>query len=211
MEKWKDIPNFEGYQVSDQGRVRSFWKRKHYDEGYGCYWCLSNEPSIMRQSDDGNGYMKVMLYCRNDGRRYCKKVHRLVAEAFIPHNDEDDTVDHIQSGSLGKLDNSVENLRWMPRADNIRKAYRDGVCDDRIRSQRKDIIATDLWTGETAYFSSIQEASDMLRLDRTSISHVLCGDIHKTSHYTFEYAGRGDVLLYGDDDKLLSWIQIGIL
>lgn len=27
MEHWKDIAGFEGYQVSDQGRVRSFWQR----------------------------------------------------------------------------------------------------------------------------------------------------------------------------------------
>ena len=197
MEKWKDINGFPGYQVSDRGRVRTFWKRKHYPTGYGTYNYVSDTPSIMSQSDDGNGYMKVMLYCKLDGKRYCKKVHRLVAEAFIEHESENDTVDHIRSGMDGKRDNSVANLRWIPRSENIKKAYRDGVCDERIRSQRKPIMAKDLWTNEEFYFSSIGDAADTLRLDRTSISHVLLGDMPKLGHYVFEYAGREDRLLYG--------------
>ena len=215
MEKWRDIEGFLGYQVSNQGRVRTFWKRKHYPTGYGSYNYLSDTPKIMSLSDDGDGYMKVMLYSHEDGRRYCRKVHRLVAEAFIPRNFDDDlveyTVDHIQSGPDGKLDNSVENLRWLPRSENVRKAYRDGRHVERIRRSWKPIIAIDLWTGEECYFSSIQEASDMLGIDRTVISHILRGDHYRVKHYTFEYAGREDNMLYGDeDDQLLSWIRFGI-
>ena len=144
--------------------------------------------------------MKVMLYSKDDGKGYCKKVHRLVAEAFLDNPNNYDTVDHIKSGKIGKLDNSVSNLRWFPREENIKKAYSDGVCDERIRNQTKDIIAIDLWTGERLYYSSIKEASFDLGIDRTSISHVLCGDFEKTRHYTFEYASWEDRLLYGFDD-----------
>lgn len=135
MERWKDIDGFPGYQVSDKGNVRTFWQKRHYPTGYGTYRYLSDTPSLMSQSDDGNGYMKVMLYSKDDGKRYCKKVHRLVAEAF-----------------------------------------------------------------EQLYFSSIKEASFELGIDRASISHILCGDYEKTSHYTFEYASWEDRLLYGFDD-----------
>ena len=37
-------------------------------------------------------------------------------------------------------------------------------------------------------------------IDRSSISHVLRGDIERTSHYYFEYADREDRLLYGLED-----------
>lgn len=198
-EEWRDIKGFPGYQVSDQGRVRTFFKKKHYPTGYGTYNYLSDTPSIMSASDDGNGYLKLMLYSKEDGKRYCKKVHRLVAEAFIEHDESDDTVDHIFSGEIGKLDNSVSNLRWVPRAENIKKAYRDGVCEDRIRRQRKPILATDLWTREEMYFPSIEIASRRLGIDRASISHVLLGDYEKTSHYTFEYLYGEDRLLYDTD------------
>lgn len=200
MENWKDIEGFPGYQVSDEGRVRTFWRRKHYPTGYGSYNHISDTPKIMSESDDGNGYMKVMLYSKNDGKRYCKKVHRLVAEAFIPNENPDYTVDHIKSGKIGKRDNSVSNLRWISRSDNIRKAYTDGVCDTRIRNQEKDIIATDLYTGEQLYFGSIKEAACELSLERSSISHALRGDVNRCSHYIFEYAGREERLLYGSDE-----------
>lgn len=201
MENWKDITGFPGYQVSDQGRIRTFWKRKHHPTGYGSFNTIGSVPKIMCQSDDGNGYAKVMLYSKIDGKRYCKKVHRLVAEAFIPrYNTHCDTVDHITSGRYGKLNNSVSNLRWIPRSENIQKAYRDGVCDERIRCQNKAIVATDLWTGETKYFSSIKETAYHLGVDRTAISHVLSWDTAKASHYTFEYADREDILLYGNEN-----------
>lgn len=215
MEVWRNIKGFEGYQISDAGRVRSFWRRKHRPKGYGCDWVLGDKPKIMSMSDDGNGYMKVMLTSRENGRRYCRKIHKLVAEAFIPKpcsdTDVDYTVDHIKSGPEGKLDNSVSNLRWLSRGDNIRKAYKDGMCDERIRASWKDIIVTDIWTGEEVYFSSIKEASEELGLNHTSISHALKSKNQKLSHYIFEYAEREERLLYGNKDyKLLSWLRFGL-
>lgn len=220
-EIWRNIHGFEGYQVSNTGYVRSFWKRKHYPTGYGTYWYLSDEWHIMSTSDDGNGYLKLMLYDHTNGGRYCRKVHKLVADAFLPKPDDldevDYTVDHIKSGPEGKLDNSVWNLQWLSRPDNIKKAYREGMCDARIRASWKDIVAIDIWTGEEAYFSSIKEAAEILGLDKTSISHALARTVGRgrssdiVKHYRFEYAGREEKLLYGDEDyKLLSWIRMGL-
>lgn len=197
-EIWKDIEGFPGYQVSNLGNVRSFLRKKHYPTGFGCFWEIGDTPRIVRASDDGNGYLKVMIYSKITKQRHCIKVHRLVAEAFIPHDPEDDTVDHIVSGREGKLDNSVGNLRWIPRRDNIQKAYRDGMCDDRIRRQNKAIVATRLDTGEEFFFRSIKEASEALGIERTNISHVLRMDIESTHGYLFEYAGREDMLLNAD-------------
>lgn len=196
MEEWKNIQNFDGYQVSNKGRVRSFWKKKRKKKGYGTERILSKTPTIMKTSDDGNGYQKLMLYSNDTKRRHCKKVHRLVAEAFIPHEPWNDTVDHITSGPEGKLDNRVNNLRWISRRENIQKAYRDGICDGRIEKQNKPIIAHDLWTGEELFFWSIKDAANDLNIDRSSISHVLIGDLEKTSHYYFEYADGEETLLH---------------
>lgn len=197
MEVWKNISGYPGYQASDSGRIRSFWdKRKKKGTHGGTYRELGKTPHILPESDDGNGYMKVYLN-NGSGKKTCKKVHRIIAETFIPHDETDDTVDHIRSGKDGKLDNSVKNLRWLSRSENIRKAYRDGVCDDRIRNQNKAIVSVDLRTSEERYFESIKDASFKLGIDRSAISHVLNGDISRTSHYTFEYAGREEKMLYG--------------
>lgn len=212
-EIWKDIDGFDGYQVSTQGRVRTFWKKKRCPTGYGTYRCLTDTPTIMSLSDDGNGYMKVMLYDRKNGCRRCKKVHRLVAEAFIPrdpNHPEADTVDHIKSGPEGKLNNSVTNLQWMPRGDNIRKAYTDGMCDARIAASRKPIIMIDTWTNEECYFDGADEAAEELHLNPSTIRHALAKGSRVKQHYVFEYAGKEEILLYDDDYKLLSWIRVGL-
>ena len=211
-EIWKAIDRFDGYQVSNKGRVRSYWKKKRKEKGYGTYRLRTDDPYIMPTSDDGNGYQKLSMRSDRDNKDYCRKVHKLVADAFLPHGPEDgDTVDHIKSGPEGKLDNSVENLRWMPRGDNVRKAYEDGMHDRRIRNSQKDIFAIDLWTGDEIYFSSIKEASEELHIDRSSISHVLRGDFERTSHYRFEYAGNEGRMLYGsNENKLLTWLRHGL-
>lgn len=182
-EIWRSIPGFSSYEVSNCGRIRNL------------------DGRILSTSDDGNGYQKLMLYS-DDGYRYCKKVHRIVAEVFLskPTGIDDLTVDHIKSGADGKLDNSVYNLRWISRSENIKKAYRDGVCDDRINSQRKTIRCVNLWTYDELYYSSISEASEDLGIDRSAISHVLRGDIERTSHYVFEYVVGKERLLYDSDE-----------
>lgn len=199
-ERWKDIDGFDGYQVSDKGRVRSFWERHHKAKGYGAEWRISENPSILSASDDGNGYLKVALTNHRDGCRYCRKIHRLVAEAFIPHSSSDDTVDHIISGKKGKLDNSVENLRWVSRAENIRKAYRDGMCDDRIRRQRRPVVATDTWLGEEVYFPSASEAAKFLGVDTSTVIHAIGRDLMVSKRYIFEHADREEILLHVGED-----------
>lgn len=173
MEEWKDIKDFPGYQVSNKGQVRSFWKKKKKVGTWGGYdRVLSDEPRILLQSDDGNGYMKVFL--QNDVKRRCVKVHRLVAEAFIPNDDpKKDTIDHIISGPEGKLDNSVENLRWISRRENIQKAYKDGVCNNRIEKSKRKVIVIDTTTGLKEYYSSVREAALKYNRHYTSFSHAL--------------------------------------
>lgn len=197
-EIWKDIEDFPGYQVSNTGEVRSFLRKKHRPRGYGCDWVIDYDypPRLVKASDDGNGYLKVMLYNKNNKKRYCRKVHRLVAEAFIPRIPGVDTVDHIVSGPEGKLDNSVTNLRWVSRRENIQKAYRDGMCDDRIERAKKPIVITDLWTDEETYCASVQEAADYIGVHYTTISHALKADEPKVKHYLVELAGWEDRLLY---------------
>jgi hypothetical protein len=63
------------------------------------------------------GYLRVDLYAK-DGRRHFK-VHRLVAEAFIPNPNEKPQVNHIDGNNQN---NSVTNLEWVTNAENVEKA-----------------------------------------------------------------------------------------
>lgn len=73
------------------------------------------------------------------------------------------------------------------------------------------IICIDTYTDEEAYFEDIQESCAVLSVTREYVVGSLLCTNDCNGRYRFEYAGREEVLLYGDEsDKLLSWIRLGI-
>jgi len=92
MEEWRIIPGFADYEVSNIGNIK------------GGRW-----GHIKKQHYDKDGYKRVSLY---DVNKYQKNllVHRLVAIAFIPNQDNKPEIDHI---NRIKDDNNVTNLRWV--------------------------------------------------------------------------------------------------
>lgn len=218
VEEWREIPGFPGNEASTYGNLRTYWYRVRNKKGRGFHRERWDKPRNLPASPKDDGWFHTNIFCEPEGKRFTRNIQVLIAKTFLPRPADFDkvdyTVDHIKPGLKGKRDNSVWNLQWLSRADNIRKAYRDWVCDERIRRSQKPIIATDEWTGESAYFSSIKEAGEELGLDRTNISHALTGQKRSNlvgERYSFEYAGREERLLFGDeDDKLLSWLRIGV-
>ena len=99
-----------------------------------------------------------------------KRIHRLVAEAYLPNPNNLPEVDHIISVSKGGKDN-VQNLQWITKKDNIKKA----VCK-KIHCLENDKI-----------YESQTQAARELGLDQGNISKV-CRGIHKqTGGYHFEF------------------------
>lgn len=94
-EYWKDIVNYENYQVSNLGRVRSLYNNK------GQYRIKILNPII------GNGYYRVRLFKNKKNKLY--SVHRLVAEAFIHNPDNLPCINHKDEN---RLNNIVENLEF---------------------------------------------------------------------------------------------------
>lgn len=69
---------------------------------------------FLKLSPNHYGYYQITL-CKN-GIMYRKKVHRLVAEAFIPNPQNLPAVNHKDEN---KLNNCVENLEWITIVDNL--------------------------------------------------------------------------------------------
>ena len=95
----KLIENSRNYYVTQDGRVFSGNKE-------------------MKQTRTKQGYLKVRIYYE-DGTNRDQRVHRLVAQAYIPNPLNKEEVNHIDAD---KTNNDVSNLEWMTRAENMKHA-----------------------------------------------------------------------------------------
>ena len=111
-ECWKKICGFEDYyEISSMGRIRSMERIIPYSDGRPNRHLASK---IIRESFDKDGYKIAHLH--KDGKSTSVRVHRLVAEAFIPNPDNLPDVNHKNED---KIDNRVENLEWCTREYNV--------------------------------------------------------------------------------------------
>jgi len=94
-----DIKGFENYLIYPDGRV---WSKI----GKGRYL----KPGIRRN------YKAVLLTNGKDNHKSFP-IHRLVAQHYIANPENKKEVDHI---NRNKLDNCVENLRWVTHSENMK-------------------------------------------------------------------------------------------
>lgn len=104
---WKPVTGFPGYEVSEDGMVRSRYGR------------------ILSSPLDGSGYRYVSLKIGRGTHR--KRVHVLVAAAFWVREEGLDTVDHIDGD---KSNNHYSNLQWVTRAINTQRAAATGLINN---------------------------------------------------------------------------------
>ena len=152
LEFWKDIPGYEGlYQVSNWGRIKSLAR--------GGRGRNAIDYIMTYFGTDKDGYKTVVL--TKDGKGHIKKVHRLVAMAFLPNPEELPCIDHINQR---RHDNRVCNLQWISAAQNTIKD-----CGKKPRC-----VETKKW------YVSLSEAQRQTGIDRRSISRC-CEGQQKTA------------------------------
>lgn len=104
---WKQIKDFDDYEVSENGEVRSL--------KYG-------KEIILKGRLSKDGYLRYTLH--KNGKAYEFKGHRLVAEAFIPNPENKPTINHINGD---KTCNKKWNLAWATKKEQMQHAYKLGL------------------------------------------------------------------------------------
>ena len=79
------------------------------------------KEKLIKPYKDSTGYLVVSLR-DNKGNTYRKKIHRLVAQAFLPNPDNLNVVNHKDEN---KLNNVVENLEWCTTSYNANYGTRN--------------------------------------------------------------------------------------
>lgn len=106
---------------------------------------------VLKDSPDNDKYRIITL--NHKGKKYTRKIHRLVAEAFIPNPDNLPQVNHIDGD---KCNNCVENLEWVDCASNIHHAI-DHKLRYSISNSNKILAVCDMLESTDKTFKSIAE------------------------------------------------------
>ena len=124
-EEWKSMVGFEKlYAVSNKGRVASLQ--------------YHGRPSFsIMSSFNLNGYPAVKIRNSKTGFAKVLKVHRLVAEAFIPNPDNKPQIDHIDTNPAN---GNVENLRWVTCLENQRNPLTLAKISSHMKKMNADKI-----------------------------------------------------------------------
>lgn len=162
-EIWKDIEGYEDlYQVSNRGKVRSLRRN-----------------IILRQGITSNGYKSVNLY-KNKGYKHFR-IHRLVAEAFLPNPNNLPFVNHKDEN---KLNNCVENLEWCDGKYNLNY----GTRGKRISQNKSKVVLQ--YSLDGTFVKEWKSTRDIQRMTGYSSGCIseCCRNIRKSAYgYLWKY------------------------
>lgn len=181
-EIWKDIPGYENvYQVSTHGRLKSLEKKTTTWNGTKT-WPETIISPILQKS----GYYHVGLW----KNQKCKqsRLHRLVAEAFIPNDDPKNKTQVNHKNEL-KHDNHVDNLEWVTPKENTNY----GNCISKRSKSRAVPVDQYSLNGEyITTFSSQAEANTYLGKAKNDshISSCCNGKQFSAYGYMWKYANK---------------------
>lgn len=161
---YRDVKGYEGiFGVSECGKVWSYRTNKELSlvKSKTGYWTLSTKIGGRK------------------GKDVCFKVHRLVAEAYVPNPENKLFVNHKDSN---KLNNHYTNLEWVTNSENIKHAYINGAFDtqkvkERNKKQRK------LTDEQVEFVKKHYEEFGPRKLGRLfKVSHTTIIDVYKRGY-----------------------------
>lgn len=162
---WKSIKGFSRYAVSNLGDVKN-----------------ERTGSVLKQFDNGRGYLKVSLK-GDDGKQRNVSVHRLVALAFV-HNDGPELKTQVNHINENKHDNEAGNLEWVTPSENIR--HGTGIAR---RAKATSLPVVMIYKGMSVVFDSASDAERRTGIPSKSIQKCCANQMKSTCGASFAYLG----------------------
>ena len=158
MNRIKNVRGYEGLYIIDE---------------YGNVFSITLNKYLSKQIDK-DGYEYVTLFKNSISRKF--KIHRLVAEAFIPNPNNYPVINHKDEN---KLNNNIDNLEWCTVHYNLTygtKNIRSAIA----RGKKVECIETG------KIYNTITEASKETGMARETIRRMLKGNNIRKHRYTFK-------------------------
>lgn len=180
---WKKIPGY-AYEVSDLGNVRN-----------------SVSLKILKPYTTQGKYASVQLWKNKKQRTF--RIHRLVAELYIPNPSQKRYVNHINGN---KWDNSIKNLEWTTQSEQNLHAYKIGKSV-RNGGQRK-IGQYDKEGNLINIYSSTKQAAQKTKVNRSGINYCCLGRYKTSGGYIWKYLDVNEENKEGEIWRPI-WLWIG--
>ena len=172
FEEWRPVPGYEGlYEASNTGKVASL--------NYNGTGARRELKPIKRH----HGYLNVRLY--RDGKWREVRLHRVIAETFIPNEENLPEINHIDENPAN---NAFTNLEWCTHEYNCNYGSRiDRQRKSMINGKLSRAVIATLPDGSVERYPSQAEASRQLKCSQGRISDA-CKGIIKTYHHGRRWA-----------------------
>lgn len=183
FEKWKSIPEFDNYQISNMGSVKNVKNNKIRK---------ASPPSAKTK------YYKIILY--QGGHTKTFDIHRLVGQVFCqkPVTDEYLEIHHINGNTF---DNRATNLKWVTRSQNRRYS----------KPSKKGYLIKDMsivWYDENGIiqgiFDDCMKAAQGTGFSHSAITKVCSKSYPRATHvgrYGFERVPTKDAIKLAQQQK----------
>lgn len=196
-EIWKDVVGYEGYyQVSNLARVKSLARELKSNGNLKYVGDLADfdktyikPEKILSQNKSKDGYLRC-IFSKN-GKPKMQRVHRLVAQAFIPNPNNMPVVNHIDED---KTNNLPGNLEWVSVAYNnvygtrIQRLKNSEGFKRNSEKNCKPLSQYDLNGNLIASFNSLKEAVESNNgYKKSGMSHCLVGRNETYKGFIWKY------------------------
>lgn len=205
-EKWKDIPDFEGYyQASNFGRIKSLDREiphprlhKQFVRGQ----ILSQSISANKNIKTGKPMIDLRVSLAKENRQYYFNTRRVIYLTFIDKIDYEKDGLYVVNKDGDGYNCRVKNLGLATKSEKQNRAIDRGRVDfsflktvDRSKwkkdfSKRKPVKQYDLSGKYVATYKSITEASEKTKIDEKGIIQTAKGKYSQWAGFRWRYAEK---------------------